>query len=119
MKKDKIFTALYLILCTAISIFIYLFPQSSENAEVHIYRKGEKVISFSLDKDSEYTFEDIKYTVASENGKVFVKETQCSGKQCMHMGKISRVGSSILCIPNEITVMIEAGKNDSLDGVAG
>ncbi len=119
MKKDKIFIAVYLVFCIGLSLFIYFPSPTAENARADIYRSGEKVSSLPLDEDGEYTFEDIGYTIASEDGKVFVKETYCPGKLCMHMGKISKAGASLLCVPNEITVMIVSGEKDGLDGIAG
>ncbi|MBE6551909.1 MAG: NusG domain II-containing protein [Ruminococcaceae bacterium] len=119
MKKDRIFIAVYMLICVVISAVVYFYPQGGESREAVIYRSGERVASLPLDKAGEYTFEDIGYTIVSENGRVFIKETHCPGKLCLNMGKISRIGSSIICVPNEITVMIVSNKRNTLDGVAG
>ena len=45
------------------------------------------------------------------NGKVWVFRSSCPTKTCMTMGKISRVGQVIVCIPNGILIRI-AGKRE-------
>ncbi len=41
-----------------------------------------------------------------KNKKVWVSQSHCAQKICMHMGKISHPGQIIVCVPNRIVIQI-------------
>ena len=49
--------------------------------------------------------------VIVRDGKVFVPEADCPDKLC-GKSEISKSGSSIVCLPNHLSVIIEGGKKD-------
>jgi len=51
------------------------------------------------------------------NGEAWVSVSPCREKICIKMGKISRVGEQIVCLPNRVVVEIRGGKSD-IDGVS-
>ena len=53
-----------------------------------------------------------------ENGEAWVSEANCPDKVCMGMGKISRNGEFIACLPNRLLVVVEGAAEDSpVDGM--
>ena len=50
-----------------------------------------------------------------ENGEAWVSEANCPDKVCMGMGKISRNGEFIACLPNQLLVVIEDGESSGVD----
>ncbi|MBP3206416.1 MAG: NusG domain II-containing protein [Lachnospiraceae bacterium] len=41
-----------------------------------------------------------------ENGQVWVTEASCPDQICVHMGRISQPGQSIICLPNQVVIEI-------------
>ena len=53
-----------------------------------------------------------------ENGEAWVSEADCPDKVCMGMGKISRNGEFIACLPNRLLVVVEgAAESSPVDGM--
>ncbi len=52
-----------------------------------------------------------------EDGKVWVKESNCRDQICVHMAPIYQVGETIICLPHEFLVEVKADKKspDDLD----
>lgn len=50
-------------------------------------------------------------TIQIEDKRVWVEKASCPQKTCARQGKISRIGESIVCLPNKIVITIE-GESD-------
>ncbi|NOY77402.1 MAG: NusG domain II-containing protein [Calditrichaeota bacterium] len=48
-------------------------------------------------------------------GKVWVSQSHCPHKICMRMGKISRPGQIIVCVPNRIVIRITGPNQPTFD----
>ena len=55
-------------------------------------------------------------TVTIKDGCAFVAVSDCRGGDCVRMGKISREGQMIVCLPHHLTVLIE-GPGSAPDAV--
>ena len=53
-----------------------------------------------------------------ENEGVYMAKAKCPDKLCVHQGRISKAGQSIICLPNKIIVEI-VGKKSDVDAVSG
>ena len=118
-KADVILLAVLLVIGAACMV---LLRGSSDPGSVAVVRvDGEEVARLPLDKDAELHVENNGYhlTVAVENGAVFVREADCPDRVCQHTGKISKRGTSIVCVPAGVTVIIGKGGSDDADFVAG
>ena len=58
------------------------------------------------DKDIHLEGKVSEMEIVIKNGKVKVKESGCTGQDCVKMGSISKKYSAIICIPNLIYVTI-------------
>ncbi|MGM9661634.1 MAG: NusG domain II-containing protein [Oscillospiraceae bacterium] len=45
--------------------------------------------------------------------------TDCPNKDCLHTGRITRSGESIVCLPNRLTVRLSGGSGAALDAALG
>lgn len=72
----------------------------------------EKLIS--LEETEVHTVHANGYTleVAVENGTVWMTSSDCPTQDCVHTGRISRSGQSIVCLPARVIITIE-GPADS------
>ena len=117
-KKDFIIMAIILALSAIIGICIFLLPQSGKYAEVLV--DGNSVYITPLTSNQTYTIEGISgqnYLVI-ENGEAFLSDATCPDKLCVNMGKISKSGQSIICLPNKVIVRIIDKAEDAVDSVA-
>jgi hypothetical protein len=55
--------------------------------------------------------------VVDENG-AYVKSVECPDKVCQKTGLVSRVGQSIVCLPNKVVVYIEGKTESEVDDIS-
>ncbi|MBN1273680.1 MAG: NusG domain II-containing protein [Candidatus Aminicenantes bacterium] len=81
-----------------------LLPGSSATVSI----SGKTIEIFSLDKKRllTYTTPTGKVTIAVENGKVRVLDSDCQNKICTYTAPISLSGERIICAPNHFFVEI-------------
>lgn len=108
MKKGDI----ALLIIAVIFLAIWLFP-SQKGKVARVYVDGELYTSLPLDKDTSTLIESEYGTnrVIVRDKKVFVTDADCPDKLCQK-SEISKSGSSIVCLPNHLSVVIEGGKKD-------
>lgn len=70
-------------------------PLKQSTARIYSVVSSEGSLSFIIDKE-----------------RVYVLESTCKDKLCIKEGAISRVGESVICLPNRITISIVGEKNE-------
>ena len=78
---------------------------------------GVEVAAFSLDQDTTYEIEGYdggRNTLVIKDGKAHLEDSSCPDHLCEHMGKIDKVGQSIICLPNRVVVEIR-GAGDAAE----
>ncbi len=88
---------------------------SRESSLVRIYSGRELFRELPLAEDTEIQVPGPlgRSVVKIRSGKVFMESSPCTNKVCIHMGRISRSGESILCIPNQISVTVQSSHTDT------
>ena len=108
MKKGDI----ALIIIAIIVLAVWLIPSQSGDV-VKVYVDGNLQKTIPLNENSETLIES-EYganRVIIRDGKVFVTDADCPDKLC-EKSEISKSGSSIVCLPNRLSVIIEGEKKD-------
>ena len=77
---------------------------------------GEEFGRYSLNENGTFLLNGGSNTLVVENGEAWVSEANCPDKVCMGMGKISRNGEFIACLPNRLIVIVEGGEQSPFDG---
>lgn len=122
-KKD-IFGIVLVVFVTAVLLMVKFIPTSSEGkkyAEVTV--DGNSVLKIELTADmepSEVPIENGFDTVLEVNdGEVWIKSSECEDQVCVHSGKISNKGASIVCLPAKTVVKIVGEQSDEakIDGI--
>ena len=54
-----------------------------------------------------------------ENGAVFVESSDCPEQSCVRMGRISKKGQSVACVPAMLYVKITGGDGSGYDAIIG
>ena len=120
MKKyraDILLLALFLLIGAVFAGFLLFNGRHGSSVQVRV--NGVVTESFSLNENITY---EIKTdgghnTLVIENGRAWITVADCPDKLCEGMGKISRAGQSIVCLPRQVVVEIVG--DSGIDAEAG
>ena len=87
-------------------------------AQAVVTVEGREIGRYPLKKNGTFPLNGGTNILVVENGEAWVSEANCPDKVCMGMGKISRNGEFIACLPNRLLVVVEGAAEDSpVDGM--
>ena len=119
-RKRLIMDILLIALLLLMTGVLYLaFGRSTESGVYAVVRvDGEVVGRYSLDEDASYTLNGGTNVLAIQDGEAWMQEADCPDHVCMLMGRISKTGQVITCLPNLMTITVEGGEQlvDALVG---
>ena len=105
MKKSDILLVI-IVLSIAICILFFLhYFYYKEGTEVLVTVDGVEYGSYSLQKNETIQINDCN-VLKIDNGKADMISADCPDKLCVKQKPISRVGESIICLPNKVVVSI-------------
>ena len=110
IKKADIALAIVLLIAGLGSMFLVRRPAAESGmVEINVAGKVVKTLPLSKDCSFEVSNEYGSNTIVIENGAVYVSESDCHGKDCKAIGKISSEGQLILCLPHRLMIKIAGG----------
>ena len=95
IKKRDIILALGLILLGIVCYGVIRLGQ----------KKGSQVIIYEDQKEIQ-TAKGINI-LEIKNGMAYVTEADCPDQVCIRMGKISKTGENIVCLPHKLVIQVE------------
>lgn len=110
-RGDIVIAAALMAFSIVVGIILALTLSSPRYAVITV--DGSKIAQLSLNTDCVYKIGDTNTVEISDGGAVMI-EADCPDKVCMHMGRISHSGQSIVCLPNRVVVSI-TGEDSSAD----
>ena len=108
-----------LLIAAVLALFLLRNQQEKEtgsNAVVTV-RTADGEAIYPLNKDGVFSLNGGTNTLVIENGEAWVSEADCPDKICMGMGKISKNGEFIACLPNQVIIVVEGGEESPVDGI--
>ena len=108
-KRDFLIIAAFLAVGGILALLLILTGRRGQMVRVRV--DGETVKEFPL---SENVVWDIPGANGGSNrmvirdGQAWVEEASCPDGLCIRMGKISKSGQSVICLPNRVVVEITA-----------
>ena len=86
---------------------------------VSLYKDGHKVKTLSLRRNSTHFFQtkNGRITVRMKDGKVWVEDSSCTHKICVHCPPAAYAGERIICAPNHFMLMVDGPT--SIDTIIG
>ena len=101
-----------LMLFAITSLFIVSYLQT-QGETVQIFLNNQMKYQYKLNKDKNLIIENQKdfIQIVVKDKKVWVDDSSCPAKICKKMGKISKTGQTIVCVPNKIFIQI-IGENE-------
>ncbi|KUO77295.1 MAG: hypothetical protein APF77_19330 [Clostridia bacterium BRH_c25] len=124
LKKGDLIIV-FILVAAVISWFgIYRLGESKDERQIVIETDGDVYKIIPLEEGMEQQeihieLENDKYIdiVVDESG-AYVKDVICPDKVCQKTGLVSRVGQSIVCLPNKVVVYIDGKAESEVDGVS-
>ena len=103
LKKGDFIIIAVLVMAFIVSAFAFL---SFDEASRVIIKQDNKIV-YDQSIDQNATFDAGTNLVVINDGVVYIKEANCKNGDCVNMGKITKKGESIICLPNKVIVEIE------------
>ena len=120
IKKRDIILALVLILLGIVCYGVIRLGQK-KGSQVIIYEDQKEIGRYDLNTDTTKEIQTAKgmNILEIKNGMAYVTEADCPDQVCIRMGKISKTGENIVCLPHKLVVQLEgdsaADEQDELD----
>lgn len=123
-EKKRVQEWILWITAIAVGILFFLLFQfnSVDGSRIVIQVQSKVIKTCPLHEDNEITIEGkdggINQLVLRD-GEAWIEEASCPDKLCVHQHSISKIGQSIICLPNEVVVEVQ-GKSDGgeIDAIA-
>ncbi|KRQ86726.1 hypothetical protein ABG79_01478 [Caloramator mitchellensis] len=119
MKRlEIIIIVITLILAGSIQV-AHFYMNRNAGKYVNIYKDAKLYTSLKINENKTIEIKDADdiNIIVVENGKVYMKDANCSDKVCVDTGIITGAGQSIICLPHKIVVEI-AGERKGIDDSA-
>lgn len=107
---------IFFIFCSIIFTSFGIIVTSEGKRVLRISTPTEE-FEYSMTENREIVIDGImgKTCFNIENSKVYVVDSACKNKLCVHQGSISKCGQWLLCAPNRVFAIIENTKKDGSD----
>ena len=94
-------------------VFMAFLPQNNgKSAIVQVYQEGKMVFEAPIGENNAFVVEgEYCNSVVIRDGKVYIEESNCPGRDCVHSGSIEKPGRSIVCLPNRVEIRV-TGQSD-------
>ena len=118
-KADIVLFIALILFGAALAVPAFLWHDSGDTVKISL--NGKEFGTYSLAEDKEVTVEKDGHVnkVMIKGGKVWMESASCKNQICVHTGKISNAGQSIVCLPNRVSVTIEGKGGQDYDAVSG
>ena len=116
-KRKYLFDLLLVFALLAIALFAFGIKEllSEDGAYAVVEIDGVEIASYPLSKDAEYELPGGKNILKIEDGEAYISYASCPDHLCQKMGRISRTGESVVCLPNRTSVKI-VGEGEEIIG---
>ena len=115
-RWDMIIIAAFLAAGAVIALILLLTGKSGSTVQVRV--DGTVIKEFPLSEDVSWEIPGAggrSNRLIIRDGEAWIEEASCPDGLCIHMGKISKSGQSVVCLPNRVVVEIMADPADSSD----
>ena len=116
-KKPNMLKSLFkwgdvlVLLVVIVAVVLTIVLATGHKAEyAQVYVDGQLKYTLNLSEDTTVSLLDGKMTVKVENGKIFVLDSDCPEKLCVHSAPIGKDGGMIVCLPNKVIIRTTSKK---------
>ena len=116
LRNDVLLIGGVLLVSAVIALIFFLTRK--EGAYAVVLQAGEETARYSLQEDGEYPIlrdGEVTNLLVIQEGKADITDATCPDRICVEHRPISGTGETIVCLPNEVVVKIEAGEQNAPD----
>lgn len=108
-----------LLLSASLAGLVYTREALSLGADVVVEVNGRPVYALSLAVDRELFIDGKagRTVLEIKNGRARMKEAECSNQTCIKQGWLKK--GTIICLPNNIVVIVGSGAKKEIDAITG
>ncbi|RGG79932.1 NusG domain II-containing protein [Clostridium sp. AF17-2] len=108
IKKRDIILAFVMILLGIVCCGVIRLGQK-KGSQVIIYEDQKEIGRYDLNTDTTKEIQTAKgmNILEIKNGMAYVTEADCPDQVCIRMGKISKTGETIVCLPHKLVIQVE------------
>ena len=122
MKRNDFILVFSILLISVFISFSYskINGGHNEGNKAYVYVDGDLKNVLMLDEDTEYPLDtEFGYNlIVITDRRVYMKEADCPGRDCIKMGGISKPGEIISCLPHRLLIEIKGDESKTVDTVA-
>ena len=119
ITNKTLFPSVVILMGILFALAFLLRSFNLQNPVVRIKKGNQIVEEIRMSDVEDYEIVNLGTNkVRIEHDGVYMENANCPDKLCVHQGRISRTGQSIICLPNKIIVEI-VGKKPDVDAVSG
>ncbi len=121
-RYDAVVAALVALLAIIVAVWFYLPKAAGGELTVVIAAGGQETERVTLKDFTETVVSCGGYTlrIAGDGESVWVADSDCPTQDCVHTGRITKAGQSIVCLPAEVVIHLEgAAAADAPDVIVG
>lgn len=112
-RKIRIWEILIICIIVILSVFLFLlfkiFSRDGKIAVITIDSEVIRTINLQTQANTVFVPDKLENVIIEvDGGKIRVLSSDCTDKICMHNGFISKVGESIICMPNKLIIEIRS-----------
>jgi len=113
---DIIIAGIIFLISSALIAHSFISPSGGT---ARIFIDNKLVDEVNLKTDNTYQYQGVVSPIIVEvsGGNLRVIDSGCPLRLCIKRGKISRLGESVVCLPNRFIAVISDGEESSVDGV--
>ena len=118
-KKSDIILMISIIIAGIVSsIYISLGKTSGDSIEIKVDNHIYGVYSLNKNRSIVVNENGNKNIVKIEDGHAKMSYASCKNQVCVHHSSISKVGESIICLPNKVIIKVKGVSKDGVDAVS-
>lgn len=104
LRNDLILIGI-IVFVAVLSLILFFTLNTNENLVAYIYYDKELVYTCEIGQKQTYEANGVKIVI-DERG-VYVLDSDCEDKICVHQGIITMSGQTITCLPNKVFIKLE------------
>ena len=97
------------VVTVAVLLFAVMLVTRTDGKKVTVKSNGETIGEYYLSQNQEIRLpssSDEYNILVIEDGCAYIKDATCPDKLCIHQGRISETGQTLICLPNRLSVII-------------
>ncbi len=112
LSKADIILFVMIVLIAVAGIF---WMSDTGSAQTAVVRADGKIVKeVKLDVNQNFWVKDVHFEV--KDGAIAFVESDCPGKECIHAGWLKTPGSSMACLPNQVSITLSG--ESGVDAIA-